>query len=392
MVYKHQEEVDLVSIGVYSNWALIYTIIASIYYTLQYSEYNENHQIFPQTNLTSLLSFELYCNFSNIISQALALGFYILQYILCKVLIQMNGNVKLAYEFNLSFIMVGFFVNLFYGLLLISLIILIVTLLRKLRWWALALYIGIVVILWLTRDENPFGRIINFYALETSLTVFFCKVIGSWLLLQVLCFIVNQNTNMIKAEKYHYPQIVINAIILVTLPASILISFTAVHSYNSSEFWTQNETFDYAKDKPACIINASNLPANSTLYYPYDYMKTNCNTNIGEQNATEDEIRIYFKPKQDMRDYINITAFTNPRIDASLVKNNLIIKVEYDKDIKVISLYPYSTPMQFDCYKDKPLAKKYSGGMSGTKSGMIEITVPKEKNYKTQIINSNTSD
>lgn len=383
-----QESVVTLNVIVYSDWAMIFMIFIFIYYSLQYYEYCESHQIFPQTNTTRFLAFELYCYIINIILQAVALGLYLINYLLCQVLCRVYDNVHLGYSFSLPFVTAGFFVSLCYGFIIISLTVLISSLVRKFHWWVLGVYVLCISYLFITKDLILIS-IFNFYMHEPSLIIFFLKAVFTWLVIELLNQLLNRYINVIKAKKYHYPQVIIVFLVLMTLLGGALSAFNYINVNTANDsFWSQINEVDINKDQPVTSVNVGDLKPGSVLYVNLHYDKNRfSNSTVGLTNQTKDQILVYFKPHKEMVNDINITNFTHPKVSVKLEDNNLNISITEDQNVKVISIYPYSTLRWFDCFKDKLYANSESGSYSGTITGDIIVSVPEGMNLDAQLAN-----
>lgn len=385
-VFTYQSEPNLISAIPYSNWALFYTIVACVYYTFQYSEFSERHQIYPQTNSTRFLAFELYLFYIHIFTQALALGFNLLQYLVFFILGQRKGNLAFAYTLNPVFIITGFFTYMLYGFILISLIILISALVRKFRWWTLIVYIGLFLILWFTKDIGVVKSVVKFYLQESSVTLFFIKAILTWMILELLNHILNSYTSASLATRFNNVQIIIASVILFSFLISNLVTYLKT-TQDFPEYSFSSKEINTSQDKPYCTLNAGNIPTEATLKTCIDYRQiSHYELQYGKSyyNSSVDKIMVYFIPEKDLFNDIDITAYTNPRLEISLQNKKLNIKVIKNKNVKVLSLYPYFTLMHFDCFKDKPYANKYYGLSSGTIPGKIQITTPESKKINIQ--------
>ncbi len=390
LVHTYQKDAVYIDSGAFSGFAFIILLFAIIYYAFQYNEYNENHQIFPHTEHTWFISFELYCYLINLIVQVVAVGLYLLQYLLCLLLGGLNTNVHLAYTFSLSFLTVGFLVNLCYGFLIISFIILVVTLVRRLRYWALAIYVVMLSALWMGKDYSMIGRLIQFYTEETSLSLFFVKIIITWLLIELLNQLLHRLIHIRRVTKFHYPQLAIVSLILITLFFGALTNYQGIVTVrNGGSFQTPAETGLPSMKEPAAVLATDQLPSGSSLDFYYEFGPLYyCNTSIVEENTENDQIELYFSPPYTYRDNINITAFVNPRVTVEQKGNEFHFRVIYDENIKVISISPYTEPMRFDCFKNKNYAKSIYGSSAGSMTGTIKIVLPKAKGYT---VTENTS-
>lgn len=384
---KYHIEVRLYTCVVYSDYALVLFTLACLYYAVTYIDYNERHQIYPHTASTQLFSYELYLGLINAGLQILSLFLYLLQYSFCLLLEHLKGNVELAYRFNLTFLFTGFFVNLFYGFLIISFLTLFTGLIRKLRWWFLIPCAALWLLVLITKNPGTAFNWVNFYLKSSSPILFFLKAIITIVIIEGLNIMINQFMDQFKAHRFQSKYIIFVSVLSVLFYLNALIGYNNQNSSEGKiEFMSSNREIDTSKDKPVCIIDSSQLPAKSKIKLKLDYMYSSYNTNVFEVPSATDEIKIYFIPDQKINNSINLMASLKPRIEASLTDNTLHVLVACEKNINVVSLYPNSTLMQFDCFKNKPYAKKYTGGSYGTIPGSIKITLPINKSFQTNVI------
>ncbi len=392
-VITFQSDVKLISVNAYSSAGFALMLLACIYYTFQYSEYHASYLVYPQSSFTRFFSYEAYCYLTHITIQLLALGLYLLQYLLCYVLNRYHGNIRFAYPINIPFIITGFFITLLYGFLLISFIELISVIVRKFRWIALLFYIVSLVILWVAGGPESLIGIISFYMKESSIPIFLLKVIITWMLFEILLHWINIHTNKFKVITFIYKNIIIAAIILLSFLGSVIASLNSfrVVNHTESNSYSRDYTMDYinssdAMGPPACSLDVSRLPVNTVVKLEFneemmsDYIKLSGDSYY---NDTNDRILIYFQPSKKMVNWIDINSFTNPKLEASLKDNHLTLRIVQDENRKVISLYPYSAILQFKVFQDQVYAKASPGNMVGTNPGIIRITTPKGKNITT---------
>lgn len=380
-VFHYQADVKLYNATVYSTLGLGLTLIAAIYYLFQYGEYNEKHQIFPQSSTTRFVSFELYCYFINIITQAIALCLYLAQYLICLLLNHFKGNLRLAYRINIPFMITGFFVSLLYGFILLSILFFIGFLINKLRWWALLVYITLFITLLIT-GSTIIGTVLRFYLRESSLLLFLLKAIITWFIFVLLNHILYAKNDIITVRKFIYPNIIIASVILISILFNFL--FTQLSFHEKSTTLYDNNAFNPFKDEPSCIVNAGSLPAKSILKINLDQeLKAHSIIWTGDTytNNSENEIRIFYNPESVFKDDISLISFTNPRITSSLQGNTLSVSLVHDKNIKIVSVYPYDMLMQFKFFQGKKLAAESSGSVLGDKQAALFINVPSKKDF-----------
>jgi hypothetical protein len=320
----------------------------------------------------------------NGILQLTALGLYLIQYLLCMVISRIDGNFHLACHFNLPFIVTGFFVSLCNGFLITSFIILAATLVRKFRWWALAIYITIIVILWFAKDQSITQGIIDFYTKETSATLFFLKAIGTLLILAVLNQVFQPRINRVKVRKFNYPQLIIVIFILVTFFSSSMAFNQRSNTISGTTEVLPINKLPSSSEKPSCVLDAGSLASGSTLNINYEVESMYyCNTSIINDDSSDNQIKIYFIPPRDMRNNINLSDFTNPKIKAGLTNHTLNLRITHDENVKIVAIAPYTAPMQFDCFKNKSYSTNYIWSSMTSYPGSIKIVIPESMQLKT---------
>jgi hypothetical protein len=397
-VLNYQSEVKLISVNVYSTAGFALMLLACIYYTFQYSEYHASYLVYPQSSFTRFFSYEAYCYLTHIIIQLLALGLYLLQYLLCYVLNMHYGNIRFAYPINIPFILTGFFITLLYGFLLISFIELISVIVRKFRWIALLFYVAVLVVLWIAGGPEILNAFISFYLEESSIPMFLLKGISTWMLFEVLLHWINIHTNKFKVKTFVYKNIMIAAVLLLSFLGSVIASLSSFNTikHTESNLNLMNNPEDYINDSDLKEASASSvysldtagLPKNTALTLELDAkIKNNymilCQDpydNKPYYNNTADRIQIYFLPVQNITNQVDLNTLINPKIEASLKNNQLSLRVFNSENIKVISIYPYSYITQFQAFQDRPYAKKGLDNIIRQSPGVIRISTPKGKN------------
>jgi hypothetical protein len=276
----------------------------------------------------------------------------------------------------------GFFVSLLYGFILLSILFFIGFLIIKLRWWALLIYISVFIILWFAKGNITIGAVFRFYLRESSLLLFLVKAIVTWFILELLNHILYRKNDINIVKKFVYPNIIIASVILITFLYNVL--FTQLTFHDKNYINNGNNVFNPFKDEPTFTVDADNLPVNSILNINIDQeLKDHSIFWTGDiyKNYTEKKICIFYNPENEFKDYISLMSFVNPRITASLRGNTLSVGLTHDKNIKIISLYPYDMLMQFKCFEGKRLAARSIGSIMGDKQATLFISVPSKKDF-----------
>jgi hypothetical protein len=366
---------------VYANWAFFLMLCACIYHTSLYREFNVRHQVFPQTDKSRYIAYILFCYLSYIKILLFSIALYLLQCGSGLLLDFIKGNVEFAYEFSIFFLFTGFIVQLLYGFILISIILLIGVFDRKFKWWFRILFTGLILIIWLTRDSGWFMKGIGFLTKETSLLLFILKAFILLLLMIGSSYMLNSITKFYKPEKNFSQVHVVFAVFLVVICFLFLnIGNTALEQSAHNSI---TNDIDDAKEEELLRIDVSNVAKGSTLQLNFiNTNKVNYGLNYHESftNFTEDQLQIEFIPVRNIINQIDMTSFTQPKIEAELVNNTLTIRVSSKENIKVYVNYPYSLMQNFDCFEGHRYYKQNFGYSSSTSgSGMVSIYLPKGK-------------
>lgn len=390
-VFNYNDQITYFSLNTYSQYLMVISLAFLIGMAFMYKRINKEHEVLPQTNKSRFLAHILF-NYSLIIMlSVLALVLYLAQYGIISIISNFTGNIHLAYDFSLRFVISGFIVNFIYGSLLIALILLIGTLDRK---WPLYFRISFLVLIPILLFNNLFlGKglmdFISFWTKEPSVIVFVVKAAGLWVVLSGLAWSINANTVYFKNANAKFSKAsiaVICCIVALMLIAPMLLfgGFTYHTGYNQEVSVSENEALDYSSKYIPLPLDASHLKKGDTIK-----VVTNCRFEDNKMSivdikaddygdvsfygfdSTVEGLQISYVLPEQMHNEINVTSFINPKVTASLDGTTLYLNYEYDKNQNVLYLSPYGLMGQFDAFKDKNHFKDFIGTSGGNYYGSV---------------------
>ncbi|MPM72953.1 hypothetical protein SDC9_119929 [bioreactor metagenome] len=296
-------------------------------------------------------------------------------------------------DFNIAFVLTGFFAFIVYGLIFVSVFNLIGALIRKFRIYAIIFFIavGTALIINLTWSIKAFSNIFGFLFSEKSIAVFFLKGIVLFIIINALSFVINYNTVYYKSNKNSKQLILIFSVtgllivVLFSLFIGILpISDSAKNEYNgntgseNSEYlYTSKEiTIDISHLKKGSIINIitnDNIIDNIDNYDSSSSRYRMFLNNPKSLEVTDGKLVVSYNFPLNTQNGKNITALTNPTFKAELKGNNLYLEYEYTRNIKAVINPVWSMIMQFKSFSDKNVY--YSFFMSSESSGSGNVFV-----------------
>ncbi len=395
-VFIHDTELQLLSLTTYSNWGFMLMICVCIFYTIGYKNYNDRHQIFPQSNKSRFTSYELFCYISFLKIQLLALLFYCIQYAIGMGLNLVKGNLEYVYQFSLHFTVAGFFVNLMYGFLVIAITILIGAFDRKFQWKFRIIGIGIIfVVAILPRyEQQTLFKLVEIVTKETSITLFLVKSICIWFILISIYHITNKFTHYYKAEKeFHLNKLFfVIPIIMAAVFYFFLNTFSNLSNNSTSTSKVQTNSVNNVREEKLqitveeadAVVDVSDIPDGSILNITMDEKyRGNYNIIFNENftNTSDNKILFEYKPPINVIDSIDMNLYIKPELDVKIDDNTLNFNFTTKENVKVIFSYPYSFMRQFDYFKGKQIFKEQNGSMSGSGTGTVTVYLPEEKHF-----------
>ena len=391
--FTYATEVSWLTHQIYSSLGLILMMIACVIYTISYKEYNLRLQVFPQSNKSRFISYELFCYISFLKIQLLSLTLYFVQYGIGMILSLIKGNIKFAYQFSLQFIVAGFLVNLMYGFVAIAFVILIGVLDRKFKWIFRIVGIGSIIIgLAFQEYSLPLlGNVIHIITRESSIILFLIKIICLWIVLICIYHSINKHTKNFEAEKKLSNTKKMIAIAVTVALALLIIAFINYSSYSitdsissanvtkvetSMEETIEQEDWQIPDGGIKSIIDISNILEGAEIKIVLseeDKHKYNIVFREGITNSSNDKLIIVFDPSESIVDWTEMSLFTETKLEAKLKNNTLYLDVTSDENVKVLFVTPYSFMWQFDYFIGKQIFKEHPGSMGGSGSHAIMI-------------------
>lgn len=389
-IMEHSSEVVAIHYQTYSVWAFVLIMICLCLVVMNYNQYHCKIQIFPQSKKSELVSFLLFCYQSIIKVLIFSLVLYLIQYGISEILTMFFDNVNHVYKFNILFILSGFLVNILYGFLIISFIILLGVLDRKYRITFRIIAIGAFLISYINYVKGNYilNRILGFIMGETSIIIFTIK--GTFLLLVfiAICLYINEKTKYYQVDKGF---ILSNAIVGVAigLIMYIVLSFFmfSTDKMESSIVEVKEPKINFGNQQVnnSYKVDVSHLPDGSTILLNFpkklseEYSLYYDNESV---NLTNDQIIIDFVRVRKFADWVDLYQFMDVQIDQKLEGNTLILNIVSKENVKVFFISPFSFMWQFDYFRDKQILKEKAGSMGGGGGGNISIYLPEGKKLK----------
>ncbi len=381
---------------IYSKVGLILSIITSIFFTIDYQSYNYKYEIYPSNNKTNFVSYGLFCYIHLVKVQIIALILYVIQYGIFNLLHVLKENIYFAYEFNILYLLTGFFLYLLYGFLAISVIIFIGSLNRK--YIRIPKIVFIVFIVFCTISFSYMKKhinmadniVINFIVKESSILIFIIKAVSISLALIALSILLNKHSYNNKKERNHG---------FITLIACIgIFIILNNYGYGASSITTMREAVVenykiYAEE----VYKSNSSEAKSE--YQIKLNELTSGENIKVYLAEEDKrdfsiqqynfspkanknIIVHFIPNKNTVNGIDVASYMNPQLAIRYIYDEIHLKVLSKKNVQVVFMEPYSMLKQFVFFKDKGVLKEFYGNRYEKIPGEIIFYVPEGVSMK----------
>jgi hypothetical protein len=297
-------------------------------------------------------------------------------------------NIYFALTVDAGFIITGFFVYLVYVFLILSVIELAGTILRKWTYYAAGAFVAgfTLMIVNITHVIEHAPGVLAFLIREPSLPVFFLKAAGLWLVITALALVINRCTVYYKSQSKAGKKdvviicVVIGLAIAFVFPAVMRFSATPGASFSVSETET-SQVEDFFAGFEETRIDVSHLPRGSNInikgeniaVLSEDGSVSNYHYNSDAvvhgaellHNIQGDTIVILFRPVSHIVNGIEILQFSNPRITARLDGETLFLSHIRDS-ANVVIMPMWGIARQFDRFKDKEVFQAHSFGFSSS--------------------------
>jgi MFS family permease len=381
----------------FSVWFIIGIIIGITVLIFMYRQTNTTLSAFPQTNNSRFISSVLVNYIIAVFSSLLVLVMYLIDLGVITLLSVFKDNIRFALNIDIGFIVAGLFVCLAYMFLIIAVIELAGTILRKWTHYAVIAFIALVsiTIINLSLVGNYALGAFAFLMEEPSLALFFIKAICLWIIVTGLALVINRFTIYGKSPNNPFTK---GAVVICAVVASV-ISFivpfvTIFNDATSTNSFTSVEAISYQEQADNRVIDItridiSHLPKGSKIniggsnivlpgYTSYNYNRDAVAVGVDALTDIQgDMLIIKFSPANFIVNGIEILQYTNQRVMAHLDGDTLTI--DYARDnASVVFLPIWGIVRQFDCFKDKGVLASNLVGFSSGWRGSTNIYISVE--------------
>lgn len=367
----------------YSVSILIGVLIGFAITSVSYRKESDYFSIYPQTNQSRFLSSKLKNYFLAFFLCLVPFLFYFIQLAVVKVSMRYSDSIVLRLPIDISFLIVGFFTFVVYVYLSISFFMFLGVLLRKFGIYAVTILVVIAALV-LFRWEWSVKHLLGFYILESSIPVFFLKGIGTFVLLEVLSFVINAHTIYYNAAGRKIKKMGVISIAFVVL-FLVYISLTTIlssQSYQTSLTLVEELGEEYSPTEGVKTFDISGLEKGRLIQ-----VKTNENiAKRGESYTggmqyiqeepiwiTGDTLRVEYSFPHSIENGVNMESFFHPVFSARLEGYILYLDYEYEKDKKIVELTVWPMASQFEMFKEHATSYFTTSFSSG--GGDISVVV-----------------
>jgi hypothetical protein len=367
-----------------------------------YRQTNAKLSVFPQTNNSRFISSLIINYVTAAFASLTVLLMYLVSLGVIKLLSVSKDNVHFALTIDGGFIAAGFFVYLAYVFLVIAVIELAGTVLRKWHYYAAITFIALLslIIINFIRVIEYAPKALAFIIGEPSLPLFFVKAAGVWLVITAASLIINRFTvysktlNKTVTKKAVIIGAALAVVLLLVVPAFILFNTTSESGFSMSETIIETVPDPVNPANAAALdeirIDISHLPKGSGLTVSgenlafmsesgsvSDYNYNNDAVVRGAYALNDlrgDTLVIQFSPAAYRVNGVEMLQYTNQRVTAYVDGDTLFM--DYIRDsASVVFLPVWGIARQFDCFKDKGVLPAHSFGVSSGWWGSTNIYI-----------------
>jgi hypothetical protein len=382
----HHGDVRQINIADYS--VMFISVIVIMYLTIMFMYRNTNAKlsVFPQTNNTRFIASLIdHYSFAFVLCLTV-LGMYLIHLGIIKVMSLLREDIFFALTVDAGFIITGFFVYLLYIFIILSVIELAGTILRKWTYYAAGAFVAAItlIIVNLPHVIEYTPKVLAFLISEPSLPMFFLKGLGLWLVITALALLINCRTVYYKSQsKIKRKDIV--TICAVFTAATVFILWAVIRFIATPDvFFPASETGGLQAEHlfanhQTIRIDVSHLPKGSNIniqgeniaVMAEDGSVSNYHYNSDAvvrgaellHNLQGDTVVLFFRPVSFVANGIEIMQFSNPRITAHLDGETLFIFHIRD-NANVVIMPIWMIARQFDRFTDRELFPAHSVGFS----------------------------
>ncbi len=344
--------------------ALLY--IATVVIVFFYYLYHQNLKIFPTTNMSKLISYNLL--FLIVMTSAIFMYviYYIVSYVAMMIFESINENVIMVLDFDIGYAMCGLLVNLVNVSIIFAFFYIILGIGRKFGVYGIvALCFGVLILIVnLDFSIKVIGSAFIYYYSESDLATFFIRGIAILIILNIIAYAIHYSTKeykFIKDVKAKMIKLVV-VLIVITLSSVLFIDFGFGNiDYNFPE----TSVKELAVEFDEINIDVSHLEKNSKIDVVLSENIITENADVEESKfkmifeygeeieVLNDTLSLKYKYPTNIEDTIDIMEYVNPKLTAKLIENTLYIDYTYDKDIVLLAVPAFDTYFKFDVFKDK---------------------------------------
>ena len=354
---------------------------------LTYKSTNDKLSVYPQTNNSRFIS-SLFYNFVEVfVFASIVLAIYLFQYGIIWLMTVFVDNVHLALDFDLSLVVVGFFVHIAYSLLIVMIIELVGVVLRKWTYYAIVVFVAILSLM-IANFNTVIGNVLHvlaFLTREPSLIIFFLKVIALLLVITTIAVVINRYTVYYKNHGRTLNKDAVIGCTAVTLVIMMVVNFRLFNMTTIEQghvIITEGAVWpadDFFAEFEEVRIDISHLPNGSNIEVRVEnrgvlvdaagsrfFSDTPVTISGVEslQNIQGDTLILSYRPPFLQVNGIMLSDFANSQLIAYLEGNVLFVDSVTD-NAQVVILPIWNIARQFELFRDRDIFRASLIGFSG---------------------------
>ena len=315
------------------------------------------------------------------------LATYLIRYIIIWVLMLFMDNVHFALDFDLSFIILGFFVYVAYSLLIVATIELIGVILRKWTYYAIVGFtaaLSLLIANFSTVIESA-SSVAAFLTEEPSLIIFFTKAIVLFLVITAISVVINRYTAYYKNHGRALNKgavigcITVVVVVMVVVP---LVLFRGAAPTPQRAAWSEAVAVPADEFRPEfeeIRIDISHIPNGSNIELRIENRTVIAEVVTGARffsdtpvtasderplrNIQGDALIISYRPPFFHANGLMLSDFTDSQMIARLEGNVLFLDNTID-NVQVVFLPIWGIARQFDFFQDRSVFRATMMGFS----------------------------
>ena len=435
-IFKENDGIDYYQFADNSFFWIFGMSFAFIIFNCMYRYNNQNFAVYPQTNNSRYLSFQMITYTYLVLVPLTLMVVYLIQYGVIAAIAAGRDNVHLMFNFDISFVLAGFVVMILYMAILAAIINLISVLLRKFKLYAAAFF-SAVLVLGLTNLSvamDIFAMLTEFLIYENSLWKFILKALVSWAILFTVAALINKYTvyyktrnNKMKSERLEIIIAIAVGVVLAIFVVFAVLRFNE-NLYDGPDGGAESSVASpdnnssgssYTPSMPPqgeLEFDISHLPRGSNITVQvsgdviiipnsdkivgwgnssdYQFLFYEDGTEIKysrEQmtimlpseldNIQGDTLHVYYSNPWQVVDNTEIGHLVNAEFEARFEGNVLYIHYTFDKNVKAVFMPLWSFMWQFEHFKGKGLFSEDVFGTYASSSANVNIWISDNTEY-----------